>query len=115
VTHLKAVDYFHERKQEYLDDLFQYLKLPSISNDEEGVRKAAIWLESQLKTTANYYKIVETSGNPVILAEWEPNLSNKNRLIEDRTVLIYGHYDVQSPEPLNQWILVIYMNYSWVN
>ena len=104
MTRLKAVDYFLERKQEYLDDLFQYLKIPSISNDEEGGKKASIWLENRLKTTADYYKVIETSGNPVILTEWEPNLSSKDRLIEDRTVLIYGHYDVQSPEPLDQWI-----------
>ena len=96
----EVVDYFTKRKQEFLDDLFDYLKIPSISNHEQGVRKAAIWLEKRLKSSADILKIVETSGNPVILAEWEPNLSRDKY----HTVLIYGHYDVQSPEPLDQWI-----------
>ncbi|UCG03987.1 MAG: M20/M25/M40 family metallo-hydrolase [Candidatus Heimdallarchaeota archaeon] len=98
----KTIDYFINRKQEYLKDLFQYLRIPSISNKKEGVKKASIWLRDWLKSSADFYKVINTSGNPVILAEWEPNtLKGENGY---RTVLIYGHYDVQSPEPLDQWI-----------
>ncbi|MFW9905935.1 MAG: M20/M25/M40 family metallo-hydrolase, partial [Candidatus Thorarchaeota archaeon] len=96
----EVVDLFIERKQEVLNDLFNYLRLSSISNNEEGVMKAAIWLENRLKASADFFKVVETSGNPVILAKWEPNITKAKYL----TALIYGHYDVQSPEPLDQWI-----------
>jgi acetylornithine deacetylase/succinyl-diaminopimelate desuccinylase-like protein len=96
----EVVDLFIERKQEVLNDLFNYLQFPSISNNEEGVMQAAIWLENRLKASADFLKIVETSGNPVILAEWEPNISKAGY----QTALIYGHYDVQSPEPLDEWV-----------
>lgn len=97
---LKVADYFVSHKQAFLDDLFHFLRIPSISNNREGVEKASIWLKNRLESSADFFKIVETSGNPVIFVEWEPNTSKVN----DRTILIYGHYDVQSPEPLDQWI-----------
>ncbi|MFX0122594.1 MAG: M20/M25/M40 family metallo-hydrolase [Candidatus Hodarchaeota archaeon] len=97
-----VVNYFINQKQTFLDDLFQFLRIPSISNNKEEVENAAIWLKNRLESSTDLSKIVETSGNPVIFAEWEPNISSENS--EYRTVLIYGHYDVQSPEPLDQWV-----------
>jgi acetylornithine deacetylase/succinyl-diaminopimelate desuccinylase-like protein len=100
----KVVDYYIDHKQAFLDDLFHFLRIPSISNEKADVDKASLWLKRRLKTSASYLKIVRTSGNPVILAEWEPNTSDEENTVNSPTVLIYGHYDVQSPEPLDQWI-----------
>ncbi|MFX0015037.1 MAG: M20/M25/M40 family metallo-hydrolase [Promethearchaeota archaeon] len=99
----QVIEYFCKHKQIFLNDLFQLIKIPSISNHKEDVRNAALWLKSRLVSTTSFIKMVETSGNPVILAEWVPNSGEQNgsRIL---TLLIYGHYDVQSPEPLDQWI-----------
>ncbi|UCG89628.1 MAG: M20/M25/M40 family metallo-hydrolase [Candidatus Heimdallarchaeota archaeon] len=101
---LKVLDYFNDHKQTFLDDLFHFLRIPSISNNKADVEKASLWLKRRLETSVSHLKIVKTSGNPVILAEWEPIASNEKNITKSPTVLIYGHYDVQSPEPLDQWI-----------
>jgi acetylornithine deacetylase/succinyl-diaminopimelate desuccinylase-like protein len=99
---MKAYERFQKQKQDYFDDLFDLLRIPSISQDLIEVRKAAEWLTNRLLRTVTNVDCIETPGNPIILAEW----SHQNS-IEDtsqkKTILFYGHYDVQSPEPLEMW------------
>ncbi|MEN8853094.1 MAG: dipeptidase [Candidatus Arcticimaribacter sp.] len=87
-------------KEQYLNELIEFLKIPSISADSayaNQVNQAAQWVADALtKAGAEEIKIVPTSGYPIVYGEKmiAPNLP---------TVLVYGHYDVQPPDPLDLW------------
>jgi acetylornithine deacetylase/succinyl-diaminopimelate desuccinylase-like protein len=88
------------QKQLFLDQLFELLKIPSISADPEfkkQVRDAALWIKNALNEIGcTKTEIFETAGHPIIYGEV---------LIDQKapTVLVYGHYDVQPPDPLDLW------------
>ena len=83
-----------------MNELFEFLRLPSISaqkDHKQDVQKTASWLAKHLKKIGmKKVKVMSTGGHPIVYAEW---LGAKNK----PTVLIYGHYDVQAPDPLNEW------------
>ncbi len=87
-------------KEQYLNELIEFLKIPSISADSayaDQVNQAAQWVADALtKAGAEEIKIVPTAGYPIVYGEKmiDPNLP---------TVLVYGHYDVQPPDPLDLW------------
>ncbi|MCF6139068.1 dipeptidase [Pseudalkalibacillus berkeleyi] len=87
-------------KEEYIEQLKDFLRIPSISTIKEhkkDVVKAAEWLaESLRKINMENVEIIETEGHPVVYADW---LHAEGK----PTVLIYGHYDVQPVEPLDLW------------
>ncbi|MEO0445048.1 MAG: M20/M25/M40 family metallo-hydrolase, partial [Verrucomicrobiota bacterium] len=82
-----------------LQELFAYLRFPSVSTDSRragDVKACAEWLEKKLRGMDFATTLHETPGHPVLVA--------KSEVKEDRpTVLIYGHYDVQPAEPLDLW------------
>lgn len=82
-----------------LDDLLTCLRFPSVSTDStrnSDVRACAEWLLAKVRGMGLGGDLHETPGHPVLLA--------KNKHVAGRrTVLIYGHYDVQPAEPLNEW------------
>ncbi|MHA1121658.1 MAG: M20/M25/M40 family metallo-hydrolase [Candidatus Heimdallarchaeota archaeon] len=100
---MNRLELLQNQKDKYLEDLFDFLRIPSITRDKDEVKKAAKWLENRLALTANYVEIVETKGNPAIIAEWEPQI-NLDSEQKKPVLLYYGHYDVQPPEPLDEWI-----------
>ena len=82
-----------------LEDLFSFLRFPSISTDSKhapDVRACAAWLIAKLGGMGLATELHETPGHPVVVAR---NLHVAGR----RTVLIYGHYDVQPVDPLALW------------
>lgn len=82
------------------DDLFEFLRIPSISARSEhagDVRRAAEWLHGHLARIGFAVETISTAGHPVVLAEWRKAPAGAP------TVLVYGHYDVQPPEPLELW------------
>jgi len=87
-------------KEQYLNELIEFLKIPSISADSayaDQVNQAAQWVADALtKAGAGEIKIVPTAGYPIVYGEKmiDPNLP---------TILVYGHYDVQPPDPLDLW------------
>ena len=84
---------------EELDDLFTVLRFASVSTDDarrDEVRKCAEWLQNKLGSLGLAATLHETPGHPVIVAR---NAHHADR----RTVLIYGHYDVQPADPLGEW------------
>jgi acetylornithine deacetylase/succinyl-diaminopimelate desuccinylase-like protein len=93
-------EYIHSNQQRYLDELFDLLRIPSVSADSRhngDVRKAAEFLADKLKAAGvDAVEICETPGHPIVYAHKtiDPKLP---------TVLVYGHYDVQPPDPLNLW------------
>src|SRR6266576_2194005 len=83
----------------YLEDLYSFLRFPSVSTDDQfadKLRECAQWLAQKLKSIGLEADIVATAGHPIV---WARNKHRPGR----RTVLIYGHYDVQPPDPLELW------------
>jgi acetylornithine deacetylase/succinyl-diaminopimelate desuccinylase-like protein len=86
-------------REGHLEDLYSFLRFPSISTDSEYAEKVsecAGWLSQKFETVGLESKVVPTAGHPVV---WARNEHRPGR----RTVLIYGHYDVQPPDPLDLW------------
>src|ERR1051326_9313912 len=86
-------------REDYLEDYYSFLRFPSVSTDEKyagKVRDCADWLSKKLTNIGLESKVVPTAGHPIV---WARNEYKKGR----PTVLLYGHYDVQPPDPLNLW------------
>src|SRR5262245_52234573 len=82
------------------ESLCEALRIPSISADSArggDVRKAAEWVARQFREMGLAPELVETTGEPLVYAE-SPPVPGKP------TVLVYGQYDVQPVEPLEEWI-----------
>jgi acetylornithine deacetylase/succinyl-diaminopimelate desuccinylase-like protein len=93
-------DYLEAHKNRFLDELLELLRIPSISADSKfkgDVRRAAEYIADKLKAAgADKVEICETEGHPIVYGE---------KMVDPAkpTVLVYGHYDVQPPDPLNLW------------
>jgi acetylornithine deacetylase/succinyl-diaminopimelate desuccinylase-like protein len=95
-----AQQYIDANQQKFLDELFELLRIPSVSTDSSKkgeIHKAADFLLNQLKNLElSRVEQFETPGNPIVYGEHCP--------YDDRpTVLIYGHYDVQPSDPDELW------------
>jgi acetylornithine deacetylase/succinyl-diaminopimelate desuccinylase-like protein len=97
---MEALEYVEQHRERFLSELAQLLSFPSVSTDpayREGVAACAQWLMEHLHTLQpTRVELFPTAGHPLIYAEWQ-------RSPELPTVLIYGHYDVQPPDPLELW------------
>jgi acetylornithine deacetylase/succinyl-diaminopimelate desuccinylase-like protein len=83
----------------HLEDYYQFLRFPSVSTDEaynDKVVECAHWLVEKLTAIGLEAKLMPTPGHPVV---WAKNKHKPGR----KTVMIYGHYDVQPPDPLELW------------
>jgi acetylornithine deacetylase/succinyl-diaminopimelate desuccinylase-like protein len=93
-------DYIHNNRQRMLDELLDLLRIPSISADPAYAgdvrRMAEATAEHLRKAGADAVDIHETPGHPIVYAEKMVDPSAP-------TVLVYGHYDVQPPDPLDLW------------
>ncbi len=93
-------NYLEQNKQRFLDELFEFLRIPSISADStyhNDIIAAATFIKNKLiEAGADHAELCQTAGNPIVYAEKmiDPNLP---------TVLVYGHYDVQPVVPLDLW------------
>jgi acetylornithine deacetylase/succinyl-diaminopimelate desuccinylase-like protein len=96
----QVIQYIEAHKQRFIDELFEVIRIPSISakpeNRPDMIKMAGMFRDSLLKAGADEAMVMETSGQPVVFAlkEVGPDLP---------TVLVYGHYDVQPVEPLELW------------
>lgn len=91
--------WLEQSRERHLGELFELLRIPSVSTDpayREDVLRCADWLAAHLREIGMKPEVMPTAGYPVVYAEHivDPALP---------TVLIYGHYDVQPPEPLELW------------
>jgi acetylornithine deacetylase/succinyl-diaminopimelate desuccinylase-like protein len=96
----KVLNYIDSNRDRFLDELFEFLRIPSVSASSEhkgDTRKAAEWLMDKMKQAGLEVSIHDTAGHPIVLGEWRGAGAGAP------TVLIYGHYDVQPPEPLDLW------------
>jgi len=87
-------------KQQYVDELIDLLRIPSVSTDEASrgdVKRAAVWVAERLKRAGmEHVEILPTGVHSCVYGDW---LHAAGR----PTVLIYGHFDVQPPDPLELW------------
>jgi len=96
-----ALSYAQENKDQILDELIEFVSIPSVSTDPEKkteMQRAAQWVANQMHSLGfENVKILPTARHPVVYGESLKAGSDKP------TVLIYGHYDVQPAEPLELW------------
>src|SRR6056297_506372 len=92
--------YIEDNKQRFLDELFEVIRIPSISSEKEhkdDMKKAADHLKQKLLDAgAEKAEVMPTDGNPVVYAE---KILDSNK----PTVLVYGHYDVMPVDPIEKW------------
>ncbi|MFK7908229.1 MAG: dipeptidase [Chitinophagales bacterium] len=97
---MQQSQYIESSKQRFLDELFDLLRIPSISADgkyKEAVHQAGEFVLNKLiESGADNVEMIETAGHPIVYGE---------KIIDKSlpTVLVYGHYDVQPPDPLDLW------------
>jgi acetylornithine deacetylase/succinyl-diaminopimelate desuccinylase-like protein len=93
-------DYIQQNKARFLDELIELLKIPSISANpayQKDVAKTAEAVKKSLENAGcDFVEICKTVGHPIVYGE---------KIIDSNlpTVLVYGHYDVQPPDPLELW------------
>ena len=92
-------NYIQQNKERFFEELFSLLRIPSISakpEHKEDMYRCARRLTELLKEAgADRADVYETAGHPVVFGSKDMGA--------DKTVLVYGHYDVQPPEPLEKW------------
>ena len=92
--------YIEENKQRFLDELFQLIRIPSISakpeNKPDMIKMAGLLRDALLEAGADEARVMETTAQPVVYGTKQIDAGLP-------TVLIYGHYDVQPVEPLELW------------
>jgi acetylornithine deacetylase/succinyl-diaminopimelate desuccinylase-like protein len=97
---MTPIDYINQHRQRFLDELFDLLRIPSISADsafKNDVRRAAEFIKEKLiQAGADKVELCETAGYPIVYGE---------KIIDPKlpTVLVYGHYDVQPSAPDELW------------
>jgi len=96
----QVVDFINVNRDRYVDELKQYLAIPSISalpQHAADVRRAAEWTADSLRAAGmQNVTLFETPGNPIVYGDWL-NAPGKP------TILFYGHYDVQPVDPVELW------------
>ncbi len=89
-----------KNQQRYVDELSEFLRIPSVSARSEhrqDTAHCADWLAERLREVGMTAEVIATKGHPIVLGE---HLQAGN---DAPTVLVYGHYDVQPVEPLDEW------------
>jgi succinyl-diaminopimelate desuccinylase len=95
----KVLAYIDQRRSQFQADLAELLRIPSVSADPKfaaDVRRAGDWVKSHLARLGLPAELIETGGHPIVYAESAPSPGKP-------VALVYGHYDVQPPDPLDEW------------
>jgi acetylornithine deacetylase/succinyl-diaminopimelate desuccinylase-like protein len=98
---MSVTDYLQQNQEKSLGELIELLRIPSVSAKSEhkaDTAAAAEWLAARMRSAGlTTVEVVATAGHPVVLGEWRGAQGAP-------TLLVYGHYDVQPPEPLDEWL-----------
>lgn len=92
--------YIDANLSRFREELFDFLRIPSVSARSEhrgDMQRAAEWLAENMRAAGLEATIEATAGHPIVVGEW------RGAGADAPTVLIYGHYDVQPPEPVELW------------
>src|SRR5512133_2081822 len=97
----EALAYARENHERFLTELKEILTIPSVSTDPDHKRDmqhAAEWVAGQLRAIGmEHVQIMPTAGHPVVYGDW------LHAGDAAQTVMVYGHYDVQPPDPVELW------------
>ena len=97
---MTPLEYLAAHRERILGELIDFARIPSVSTDplhRDDVRRAADWVATSLRAAGPIdVSVIATAGHPVVCGGW---------IGADRapTLLVYGHYDVQPPDPLERW------------
>ena len=97
-----VLDYLKQNQTRFVAELCELLRFPSVSaqpQHKQDLRACAAWLVQHCRQLGLEAKICPTAGHPIVLAK-TPRVKSKRRRPH---YLVYGHYDVQPPEPLDLW------------
>jgi acetylornithine deacetylase/succinyl-diaminopimelate desuccinylase-like protein len=101
MTAARAIAYARSHRSQFLADLMDFVRFPSVSAQPRhagAIKSCSAWLGNHLKRAGlERVKIVPAQRHPVVYAEWLHAPGHP-------TALIYGHYDVQPPDPLSEWV-----------
>jgi len=93
-------DYLQRNRDRHLEQLKELLRIPSVSSSSahrEDMAAAARWVAEALRRAGlEHVRVMETGGHPVVYGDWLHAPGKP-------TALVYGHYDVQPPEPMDRW------------
>lgn len=92
--------YIHSQHDRFESDLCDWLRMASVSTDPQfapEVHRAANWLADRFRGLGLQTELIKTSSHPIVYAETAD-------VPGAPTVLVYGHYDVQPPDPLDEWV-----------
>lgn len=92
--HYELKQYIEQHAQEYMQELARLCNQPSVSSQNLGMHECADLVAELLRSRGITARVMETAGAPVIVGEYGTGT---------RTLLLYNHYDVQPPEPLDLW------------
>jgi acetylornithine deacetylase/succinyl-diaminopimelate desuccinylase-like protein len=95
----KAIGYLDANRERFQSELFEWLRIPSISAQQEhasDIRRAAEWTRDRCAAAGLRAEIIETAGWPVVFADGEQRSGRPS-------VLVYGHYDVQPEGDVSLW------------
>lgn len=95
----KVLAYLKHNEPRFIQDLCEYVKFPSVSAQpahKQDMEQAAKWLAERARAAGLESRLVPTAGNPVMVAR-TPRRAGKPHYV------VYGHYDVQPPDPLDLW------------
>lgn len=90
-------EYIEKNRESFIDRLSNYLRMPSISAHGEGIAETGQFLSEWLNGLGLETELIPTAGWPVVCGR-------RNDAPGKPTVILYGHYDVQPPDPLEEWI-----------
>jgi len=95
-----ALEYARQNQPRFLAELKDLLRIPSVSTlpqHKSDIERAADFLAVQMRAIGlEHVEVIKTAGHPLVYADWL-------RARGKPTALCYGHYDVQPPDPLNEW------------
>ncbi len=97
-----VIDYLKQNEARFINELCDYVRFPSVSAQPQhaaDMKACGTWLVEHCKKIGLTAKLCPTAGHPIVLAKTPPVKSLKRR----PHFLVYGHYDVQPPEPFNLW------------
>jgi acetylornithine deacetylase/succinyl-diaminopimelate desuccinylase-like protein len=96
----EALAYARAVGRRFVAELTEFTRFPSVSaqpEHAEDVKRCALWLAEHLRTVGlTHARVIPTRRHPIVYADWLDAPGHP-------TVLLYGHYDVQPPDPLNEW------------
>ena len=100
-----VVDYLNRNESRFLDDLIAYVRFPSVSAQPQhraDLKACAAWLTDHCRKIGLSARLCPTDGNPIVLAKTPARSRGSGRSGKPHFV-VYGHYDVQPPEPFELW------------